>query len=252
MRGSKLLIGSIQKYQDIEDDGLVDSGEGTYSFVVDFPEPIEIPNKWANTLFSGALSFGSSRERFHFPGRFSSTVKDVFIDRVGESFTRLKHARAEVSYQALNALIFCASEVEGDPSASNPFADYDDFWVVARTEEETQKIGIRIAEAILKQIKVSSFVAHINSLTLKELQDVTVNLKHGRVQYLDRRFSFTSRTPQDFDSLMGRYLFVPFSKPPTYCNEKEYRFLFEVTCRGRILEVKKEDLFLDLNLLTAP
>lgn len=250
--GSRLLVGNLEKYKNIENDELVDSGEGTFKFSIEFLEGAELSTDWANLLFQGQFSFGDTPTNIRFPGRIAVHVEDIRIAYVSADRVVFEHAKAEIEYSAPNALIFCTSISEGDPRTTCPFEGYSDYWRIGADQISLDQFAGRLGSAILQQMCLDSIDSDISNFRISDLKNLNLNVRHDRVKYVDRNLVIEKDTPQDAGKLIETYLDVPFCKPKSYSPEREYRFVFTLHNGNRIFPVKNKDLFLDLNLLTAP
>lgn len=251
-RGAKLLVGNLEKYRDIENAELADSGEGTFQFTIEFLEGAELSAEWANLLFQGAIGFGEVRNAIRVPGGVTVHAEDLRIERVLADRVIFEHAKAQIQYSSPNAFVFCTSMSEGDPLSTCPFRGYDDYWNVGADQASLNQFGSRVGGAILQQAALDYIDVKLTSVRLSDMKNMTLDVRHGPVKYVDRKLVITKDTPQDADHILNTYFDVPFCKPKSYSPEKEYRFVFTLHDGNRIYPIKKKDLYLDLNLLTSP
>lgn len=252
LKGAKLLVGNLEKYRDIENHELVDKGEGTFSFAIEFLKGAKIPIAWANFLFQGAMGFGNTSGTIRLPGKFHTYIDKVEVNQVGLDFVEFDYAKVDIIYTAPNTYIFCVSVIEQDPMQSKPFPSYDDFWIVGRNAQDLTQFSNRVGSLLLTQLKGTNIDGGISNLSLAEASRIEINIRHGPVKYVQRNLVFSHETPESFNEVISRYLDVPFCKPSSFSEEREYRFIFAPIVGNRLLVPRKEDVLLDLHVLTAP
>lgn len=251
MRGSKLLIGNLEKYRKIENDGLRDDGEGQFDFSIEFLEGARISSAWANLIFNGAIGFGDAPS-IRLPGKFSAHIENMKIRRVEMDAVSFEYAKAKISYEVLNPFVFCCSDVNDSSMENCPFDFYDDSWTVAGNSGGADNFAVRVANMLMQQITLDNLDIAPNILTLNHLKRIGLNVMHRPVSYIERDLKITPDLAENFDHIMEAHLNIPFCKPEKYAPEREYRFLFTPVIDGRSIPVKNLDVFLDLNGLTAP
>lgn len=251
LKGSKLLIGNLEKYRSIENEALRDKGEGTFNFDIEFLEGVKVSSAWANLIFGGAIGFGDS-PGIRFPGSFNSNIKDCNIEYVSGDTVSFRHASASISYKVLNSFIFCTSMAEDDPMGSCPFPEYDDCWKVGVDKRSLDQFSARVGNLLLQQLTPSNFTGKLDNFSLSELKRISINIQHGPVKYINRSLKITADMANKFDEIMGTYLNVEFTKPAEpFQKEKEYRFVFKTIVDDFLIEASPQDVFLDLNSLSS-
>lgn len=250
--GGKLLIGNLEKYRSIENDELVDGGEGTFEFQIEFLDGAVISAEWANLIFQGLIGFGDTGKSVRLPGHVSAHVEELNINHVLGDKVDFKYARAKIQYTYPNAFLFCASMAQNESKEENPFEQYDDSWVVGSDQNTLNAFSARIGRLIIEQALGRHIARSTENLSFAMLKDLGVQIRHGPVQYVDRLLKITEETDQNFDNLIQQYLDVPFCKTKDYQNEKEYRFMFVPTAVDRLLTVENLDLFLEMHTLKRP
>lgn len=251
-KGSKLLIGNLNKYRSIEKAELLDASEGMFDFVIDISEGVSVPNAWANLIFQGSIGFGNVSSSIRLPGQFSTFIESVDIERIGGAETIFRHARAKISYETLNSFIFCCSNIVGEPEQFKPFNIYDDWWEVGNSNSSIDEFAFKVANLILNQAGLASISDNLTQVPIAAIKKLGINVRHGPVNYRPRELIITKDSPVDFAGLIQSYLDVPFCKPDSFSGEREYRFLFTPVIGNQSLSALDTDLLLDVNSIRAP
>jgi hypothetical protein len=247
--GAKLLIGTLQKYRDSEDDELNDASEGTYQYKLSFPEPIELDIRMANLLFSSGIAFGDTSNTPRFAGGFEVKIDEVNIDKVTDAALFLKRAEVTVKREVPNSHILCMSQASEE--FKNPFPKlYDSSWSVPFTQ--ATDLANKLGGLIFNQISMDAYqLAGLNSLRPSDFRNLSLNIRHMPVRYKSRNYIITPDNMPSYEELLKDFNDVSFIKPLSYRVEQEYRFEFQLVCGDRILAARKKDQLLNLNTLRA-
>lgn len=251
LKGSKLLIGNLEKYRTIEDAALRDEGEGTFDFSIELFEGVKVPSAWANLIFGGSIGFGSGTA-LRVPSSFNAYIDRCDIEYVADDIVSFRYASAKISYKAMNTFVFCTSQVEGDPMQNCPFPEYDDNWRVGINKSDLDSFSARVGNLLLQQLTEKNFTNKLRNLSLSELKRLGINIQHGPVKYVDRYLKITQQKSGQFEEIMQTYLSTAFTKPKEpFSKEREYRFLFSPYVDNQLLEASSDDVLLDINALTS-
>lgn len=245
-RGAMLRIGTLYSYRNIENATLRDEHEGTYKFLIEFPEEVELDTRWCNLLLQGAIRFGDSVGVPRFPGSFSTEIKSLHVVKQTDKSVFVKDTSILITRSVSNSLIFCMSLLEN--GENSPFPEYTDYWNLPfnMAGEFCQKLG----NLIFQQAKLSLFE---NTLTTNHspasVRALNIYAKHQPIIYRDRTLQITKINMPTYEELVELLINIQFTKPSKYSNEKEYRFSYELNDGNQVFVPTVESMLLNLNSL---
>lgn len=193
------------------------------------------------------IGFGSNAESIRFPGQLSIELDEMKVGLVGADTTFFECVRAHISYQCINHFIFCASQADDDPLDDNPFVEYESCWCVGKNQEGIERFSKILTGLVSAQVKMLNF-KWPGDLAISDLSELSLDVRHGPIKYLDRNLSISNGSASDFEKLIKSYLDAAFTKPKKYQHEREYRFSITPKTRNHIIPVEKTDLFLEPNI----
>lgn len=244
--GSKLQVGTLYKYRNIENDHLRDNGEGKYDFDIYFPESIELDRRWANLLLQGAIHFGDIDDTPRYPGSFSTDIIKSNITPTPNGVI-VRDTEIKIRRSALNCLIFCMSMLNN--ASENPFPQYTDQWSIP--QQRAAEFAARLGSLVFQQATLSAFdLSQLTKQTPHIASRLSINVRHRPVIYRDRRLIITPKNKPSFEELQAILFDAAFIKPSNFANEKEYRFVFELQSEAILLPVVAEHLLINPNVLT--
>jgi hypothetical protein len=228
---AKLQLGSLYYYRSIEDPDIRDEEEGIFIYKITAGEHEALTFEASNLLF-GEINQGQYYEEVfkhrgttklvveksqtlefsHFPGPDGKPI--FYISRCDGTITR----------ELFDTYIFCMSIDDGTDEAK--FSEYDDSWSIPI--EDAGKLSRAIAISIATQAPISSWKGLQEAATLIPDGKTVIETRHGNVHYMNKSVVVDGSDNAAVLNLINRVNDSAFTKPPSYLNDKEYRFIFMV------------------------
>lgn len=222
---NSIRLGTLYSYRAIENKLLRDEGEGTFSYVIKFPNQIEVSPEWLSS--------------FEFDGPGNCSFNGVHIDD-----GRVKLKEFSVSGSTPNCWIYCMSRSVG--SAGSITDAHKDKWTI-----EADKLA-----AFVKQIANSLF----DGLTVKELpanllekhnikyiyENLGISADFKEVSYVDRAVTIKAvedYTVSDIEKLSNDIAFI---KPKKFELEQEIRIAFWLVFEGKKISIVDQPKLINL------
>ncbi len=131
---------------------------------------------------------------------------------------------------------------------NNPFDSYTDYWNFPI--EKAEQFAIRIGKLIISQAPMEAFEQeHIKKLSVESLKNLKLHIRNQKVLYNDRVLNVTNENMITFNDLVRTINDIPFMKPTTYKNEREYRFAFVLNDGEKVIPPVIDDIYVELNAL---
>ncbi|UZE19926.1 hypothetical protein LOY70_10095 [Pseudomonas sp. B21-054] len=228
-----IKLGTLYEYRKIESTQIVDSGEGTYSFLLKFDGIVEIERRWFSLMFQGAVNIGGDEHHPQIPGAMNAIIHELELYGVDEKFIRVRNSSASIHREALNEFIFCMSRVRKLRDAVGLFPEYDDCWYMTATK--AHDLGQTLS-ALLRDRIVSGRQSgnHIVDPDIS-LVDLSIHCRHELVSYLGREIHISDASAFTADHFMRKIWDMAFVKPASFSPEQEYRFSFTIVAGDKIL-----------------
>lgn len=219
--GSKFLrLGTLHQFREKEMKELSDEQEGFFTYHFDLHAErytVDQSNEIMNFLdgeFSGNdITTPGGQYTKYTPNLVNAITGDGFAHISGSVF---------VEYSLANSFIFCMS-ASRDEDMVSPFPSYDRRWQL-RTSEIQNFVGVLVSEVASQVEEGKIDLYYPPNLDRKFLLKPRIHVITRLVSYEKRVVSVSpsrSITSQVSEALWN----APFSKPPSFAHEKEFRIL---------------------------
>ncbi len=238
-----IKLGTLHEYRETEIKHIADSEEGYLKFHLKLDGTVQLSSKWFNTIAAGCMHLGNE-DGVRFPGRTSAHFKKVDATHNPDNTITLIDSEAVIEREAFNGFVFCMSQVRRTRDCVDIFPEYDDYWFI--TETSAQRFGF-ILGAILREAIIAGRATG-NHLVPESMliDDFSVNLEMGLVQYVPRDIHVTDASKYKLDDFIQNMLSIAFTKPPIpFTKEREFRFNYTIVSGGKVVEPLVNFVILD-------
>ncbi|AHC85745.1 hypothetical protein X970_12075 [Pseudomonas monteilii SB3101] len=241
IKNGTIKVGTLYEYREIEDDDLIDSGEGMLTFTLNFHGKITISKRWFDLFDSGFIQL-DDEPVVQFPGRTKASFERLEIVNISSHGMDLLESSAILARESLNSFVFCMSRVKREVDAIEVFPKYDDCWAIQETKskEFAAKLARMIGRYIVQQHSLGNYILPAET----DCSKLGIQFIGRRVEYLSREIDLYDRglvVLEDFESKLENMAFI---KPESYSKECEYRFNFVAIVNGEIVEPIVKSVFL--------
>ena len=232
--GSRIQLGTLSYYRQISKEELRDEGEGTHEITLDIHENCKIPTPIFNAIGGGALVIGHPDSQEIFPYLAQAKLDRVRIASTSTTHVEIESAKALIERRHPDGWIFCMSMLE--QTDEKIFDGYDDKWSIPYVN--AQKFADAIADAFAKQLHLKeNYTTWLPPVFASDLQgngklDAFIEVQHMPVLYGDRTFEIRNDDPAILKRALDQVTNMAFTKPPSFSQEREYRFLLTVHARA--------------------
>lgn len=240
LRRRTIKLGTLYEYREIESEQIVDPEEGTFRFKLSLDNEVEVPKRWANAMFSGAVGFGG--EAAPMLGAVSAHLDRVHIVSNNEHSIVFGQCKASIERQAPNSFIYCMSAVRRVDHANGIFPDYDSSWAITRSKagDLAAALARNLRETLLS-LEQGGNSALPEGIAVSELQ---ICCRHELVNYVPRDLHIQVHGAVSVDDFMQSIRDMSFVKPPSYAHELEYRFSFTLVRDDLIIQPMVKNIIL--------
>lgn len=238
-----IKLGTLHEYRETEIEHIADRKEGYLTFHVKLIGTVQITSKWFNTIAAGGMGIGNE-EGIRFPGKTSANFKKIDVVYNDGKLITLRDSEAIIQRKALNSFLFCMSQVRKTGHCADIFPEYDDNWFIK--EMSAHRFGFALG-VILKDAIIEGRASgnHLVPKTMP-IDDFSVNLQMGLVQYVPREIHVTNASTDKLDAFINNMLNIAFTKPPIpFAKEREFRFNYTIVSGGKIVEPLVKFVVLD-------
>jgi hypothetical protein len=244
-----LLIQTLHRFRSSELADRSDESEGTYKYVLNFPDQSELPFNIVQELLGGRIHFHSGRPILAPPYCMSFQGGSLKIGGHTTPGMYRLGARGFMILETWNGFVFCMS-FDGGTNQSL-FGTSRPIWKLRL--DKAEKFASLLASALLAEAKKTDFSLFERGLPEgSKPEEVSVRWEHGKVEYVERELSLSS-TINSFglDELRRLTSKAPFIKPPlaiqngaerNFEKEREYRFIFEFSASGALMPTKQQGI----------
>ncbi|WLI08346.1 hypothetical protein PSH66_08455 [Pseudomonas sp. FP597] len=209
-------LGTLYGYRTIENELLRDNGEGTFSYVLEFPTYLEASPQWL-----ASFEFGGG-------GR-------VHIGDMQVANGNIKVKNLNVSGSTHNCWIYCISKsVESAGSITDAHADK---WTIAA--DKLSGFANYIGSVLWSELTFQDLPPNLTEkYSLQEIQQrLSLNVEIKEVEYVDR--FVLVKDPKEFgvsdiEELRDK---VAFIKPVKFKDEQEVRIAFWLMFEGKKISI---------------
>lgn len=228
-----IKLGTLYEYREIESAQIVDKDEGKYSFLLKFDGVVEIERRWFSLMFQGVIGIGGDEHYPRIPGAMTTVIRGIELLGSDEHIIKVRNSSASIHREALNGFIFCMSKVRRLRDAVGIFPDYDDCWYM--TAAKAHGLGLSLSALLRERIISGRYSGnHIVDPDIS-LENLSIHCRHESVSYLSREIHISDTSVFTADDFMRKIWDMAFVKPPSFSEEKEYRFSFTIVAADKIL-----------------
>ncbi|HHT3262558.1 TPA: hypothetical protein ACTYUA_000905 [Enterobacter hormaechei] len=233
-------IGTLELYRETGEEQIADVEEGFFSLSVDFND-IDVQKKLAHYLTNRHLGVASLN---------IEAIGGKSKSLISEEMDHFSVYKVHFKWVYHNRFVFSISCFNDPTEASGLFPKYDDLWFI-RKENMNKALEIIRDETInhvcdLLRKGKNPFKSHVT------IDPIETNCTLKGIDYRQRKIIYNNaeyeRDPDFIHSIHER---IPFIKPSTYSNEKEYRFIIDFFQNGVFLEPKEKFLIISTPSLTG-
>ncbi len=218
-------IGTLFDFRTEEDEKLRDEGEGTFSYLVEFPVLTKVSREWIE-------AFEVDGDGRGFIGEMEMRNGEVLIKNIN------------LAGSSHNCWIYCLSK--STEAAGNISDTHQDKWVIP--SEKLQPLAGYLANLLWSEISYSDLPEYLtNKFSMQEIsQRLSLSVDVKEIDYGHRSVTILKEEDFPVSQILAIRDSIAFIKPKMFVKESEIRIAFWLLFDGKKISIQNKPKIINL------